>query len=172
MKSSIDHESLALLSPYELFCLRKLINHELDNPGKIEDISNSLHIGQIVDYFNSKHNNMLSAIIIEKKAEKLLVENMSDHKRWWTKYYTLNLDGIQIVKSVKKTLDRSSVGIGDLVGFRYKDSQISGIVTKLNKKTVKVLTGDKLTWTVGDGHLFAVVDVNVVDTRGMVLIDV
>lgn len=169
MKPTINHESLALFSPYELFRLKSLITHELESSSKMEDIMNSLHIGQVVEYFNSKYNNMVSAMIIEKKAEKLLVENVSDHKRWWTKYYTLNLDGIQIVKSVKKTLDRGSVGIGDLVGFKHNGSQISGVITKLNPKRVKLVTKDNHVWNVCYGFLFAIVDV--VDTSGMTLID-
>ena len=56
------------------------------------------------------------------------------------------------------------VSIGDIVGFEHNGSRIIGTVTKLNSKTVRLVTASQQKWNVYYESLFHVVDMsNVID---------
>ncbi len=154
---------LANASVYDLYCLNKRISHVLDDESRIQQIKQSLQVGQSIQYFNSKVNNLVTAIIIEKQIKRILVEHTDDHKQWWTHYYAINLNGSQLIQVVKPqcgVLSKNSVSIGDVVGFEHNGNRIIGKVMKLNPKTVKLVTNAGMRWTVYYEHLFAVIDAN------------
>ena len=75
-----------------------MISNELDNPQRIEQIKASILVGQAIEYYDADGNRLIPAIIIEKQLKKVLVENQTDHKRWWIRYFMLNLNGEELVK--------------------------------------------------------------------------
>lgn len=136
-------------SLYDLYRFRSMISNELDNPQRIEQIKASILVGQTIEYFDADGNRLIPAIIIEKQLKKVLVENQVDHKRWWIRYFMLNLNGEELVKpSPMGKLDKHMVGIGDIVGFEHNGSRIIGTVTKLNPKTVRLVTASQQKWNV------------------------
>lgn len=146
-------------SLYDLYRFRSIISNELDNPQRIEQIKSSITIGQTIEYFEADGNRLIPAVIIEKQLKKVLVENLTDHKKWWIRYFMLNLSGEQLVKpSPTGKLDRHTVSVGGIVGFEHNGSKIIGIVTKLNRKTVNLVTASHQNWNVYYGSLFHVVD--------------
>ncbi len=160
---------LANASVYDLYCINKRINLLLDDESRIQQIKQSLQVGQLVIYFNSKLHNLISATIIEKQIKRVLVEHTSDHKQWWTYYYAINLNTTQLVPPIVKPqcgiLSRGSMSIGDTVGFEHKSDRIIGTVTKLNPKTVELVTSSGTRWNVYYKYLFAVIDadLNIID---------
>ena len=152
-------------SLYDLYRFQSIISNELNNPGRIEHIKASITIGQNVEYFEADGNRLIPAIIVEKQLKKVLVENLTDHKRWWIRYFMLNLSGEQLVKpSPTGKLDKHTVSVGDIVGFEHNGNKIIGTVTKLNPKTVNLVTASNQKWNVYYGSLF-----HVVDTRNVII---
>ena len=73
----------------------------------------------------------------------------------------LNLDKEQLVKPIQTgKLDKHSTSIGDIVGFEHNGHKIIGTVTKLNPKTVNLVTASNQKWNVYYNSLFHVVDTN------------
>ena len=154
---------LANASVYDLYCINRRISLILDDESRIQQIKQSLQVGQLIKYFNSKINNLVTATIIEKQIKRVLLENTHDHKRWWTHYYAINLNNTQLAPIIKPqcgTLSRSNISIGDIVGFEHKGEKIIGKVTKLNPKAIKLSTSAGMKWNVYYEYLFAVMDAN------------
>ena len=152
---------LAHASVYDLSCLNRRISLVLDDESRIQQIKQSLQIGQSIRYFNSRVNNLVTATIVEKQIKRVLVEHADDNKRWWTRYYSINLNNTQLAPILKPqcmVLSRSNVSIGDMVGFEHNGNRIIGKVMKLNPKTVKLVTNTGMRWNVYYEHLFTVID--------------
>ena len=160
---------LANASVYDLYCINKRISLLLVDESRIQPIKQSLQVGQIITYFNSKLHKLITATVIEKQIKRVLIEHTSDHKRWWTHYYAINLNYTQLVPPIVKpqcgVLSRSNMSIGDTVGFEHKGDRIIGTVTKLNPKTVELITSASIRWNVHYKYLFAVIDadLNIID---------
>lgn len=159
---------LANASVYDLYCLNKKISRVLDDESRIQQIKQSLKVGQSIQYFNSRINNLVNAIIVEKQIKRVLVEDIDSHSRWWTRYYSINLNNTQLTPIMKAqcgALSKDNVSIGDIVGFEHNDNKIIGKVMKLNPKTVKLVTTAGMIWNVYYEHLFAIIDAdqNIID---------
>lgn len=160
---------LANASVYDLYCINKRISLLLDDESRIQQIKQSLQAGQLITYFNSKLHNLISATIIEKQIKRVLVEHTSDHTRWWTHYYAINLNDTHLVPPIVKqqcgVLSKGNMSIGDTVGFEHKGDRIIGTVIKLNPKTVELITSSAQRWNVYYKSLFAVIDaeLNIID---------
>ena len=93
--------ALQQASLYDLCRFSSIISNELDNPHRIEKIKASISVGQAIEYYEPNTNRLIQAIIIEKQLKKVLVGNIADHKKWWIRYYMLNLNNEQIVKPIQ-----------------------------------------------------------------------
>ena len=148
-------------SIYDLFRLQASITHELSNQKRLDKIKHSISIGQTIQYFNSKFNNVISAVVIEKYKDTLLVEHVDHNGRWEIRYYAININDNNLLhceRSNHNKLNKGNVAIGDLLGFKHHDKQIVGHVVKINPKTVKLITNEKHTWNVYYGHLYHITD--------------
>lgn len=159
---------LANAGVYDLYCINRRIRLILDDESRIQQIKQSLQVGQSITYFNSNLNNIVIATVIEKQIKRILVENIDDHQQWWTHYYAINLNNAQLASIVKPqcgSLSRSNISIGDTVGFEHNGDKIIGKVTKLNPKAVKLTTSTGIRWNVHYEYLFAVIDAeqNIID---------
>lgn len=159
---------LANASVYDLYCLNERISHVLDDESRIQQIKQSLQVGQSIQYFNSRVNNLVAAIIVEKQIKRVLVEDTDSHKRWWTRYYSINLNNAQLTPIIKPqcgALSKGNVSIGDMIWFEHNGNKIIGKVMKLNPKTVKVVTNAGMRWNVYYEHLFTIIDAdqNIID---------
>lgn len=158
--------SLSTASIYDLYRLKVLISHEIENSARMEQIKHSIQIGQTIEYFNGRLNNLITAAVIEKRSKCVLIRNLTDGKQWTTPYYAINIGGNPFIKPNLNTLNKSNVSIGDIVGFLHNGSKIVGSVKKTNPKTVTLVTNQNETWHVYYSNLFPVMDVyNVIDVE-------
>lgn len=160
--------SVSTISIYDLYRLKVIIHHEIENPTRVEQVKHAIQVGQTVDYFNGRLNNMVTAIIVEKKRTSVIIRHINDGKEWTVPYYAINIAGNPFVKPNLNTLNKTNVSIGDIVGFLHNGSKVIGAVKKINPKTVTLITNENKTWYVYYGHLFPVMDIqpkNVIDVE-------
>ncbi|MBI5555555.1 MAG: hypothetical protein HY920_06885 [Elusimicrobia bacterium] len=67
----------------------------------------------------------------------------------------LIVERLKLIAQAKSTQHMARFNIGDRVGFRTHDGKKTGIVTRLNKKTVSIKTDDGADWNVSPVHLTA-----------------
>jgi hypothetical protein len=68
----------------------------------------------------------------------------------------LIIERLKILHQVKSAIQMSKFNIGDRVSFQGSSGEIKrGIIHRLNKKTVSVITEDKQQWNVAPGLLRA-----------------
>ncbi|CCE25585.1 MULTISPECIES: hypothetical protein [Methylotuvimicrobium] len=147
-------------SPFDLYRLNVAIRRMLDDPKRISAIKRELRIGQEVEYFDAVHNAPIKAILLECNKTKVLVQNLTDGKRWKLPYFWLNIEQADTaINNSKGTgLQRHEVGIGEILGFlnTRENVEMYGKVIRLNPKTVTLQckTGR---WKVSYSLLFKVI---------------
>ena len=67
LDSNMIESLLANASVYDLFCINKRMSLILEDDLRIQQIKQSLQIGQLITYFNSRLNRIVSATVIEKQ---------------------------------------------------------------------------------------------------------
>ncbi|HIJ22477.1 MAG: hypothetical protein HON68_12270 [Gammaproteobacteria bacterium] len=160
MDYNLLNEAIQDASPFDLFRLRILIDHLLDDPQTILRVRNQLRPGMVTSFFDPDKNCMVDVTITVVKRTHVLATELESGKRWNLPIYMLNLE--QVVTEVAPTttgvLDRNSLSVGDPVGFRGRDGTlIYGEVVKLNPKRAKIRTPDVI-WNVYYRSLFPVID--------------
>ncbi len=163
MSSVIGYEKIkAFLSEATLFELSRfyeILGNELHNPERVAVVRNQFKEGDIIEYFNGKVNRVLSAVVLQKAQTGVLVKNCADGRDWKIGYHRVKLNGRDFVFSQKQgQLDRNSLAIGDRVGFDYEGRQVTGIIERLNGKTVSLRTAENKKWRVAYAYLYSVID--------------
>jgi hypothetical protein len=157
-------DELRAASPFDLFRLHADINLEMENPERIEQVRRRLRPGMKIRYFDEAQNRLVEATIPELRRTRLLVENLGDGKPWLIPFYAVNIDEVEtdLRTALGHTaLDRSSLKVGDQIGFRDRQNQDKyGQVIALNQKTATILTSDHQKWRVAYQFLFPVIDSN------------
>lgn len=156
-------ESLKQVSLFELFKIKHFINKILDDPIKLQEIRNTLHLKQEVKYFDTSLNCEITAIIEKINKSTVFARNINDGKYWTIPFYMLNVTGIQSeLKNPNGKVDRLTLKVGESVGFvnHIDNEEFYGIVVRLNQKTatVKLSTGEF--WRVYYKSLFYVMNSN------------
>jgi len=155
-------------SMFDLWRLSCVINNLLDDPQKLEPLKKHLQEGQAISYFDSTANCLVEATIIQIKKKRVLVRNKHDGHQWNIPFYMVNLAGVDtnIKPQSTKKLDRQSLQVGCLVGWRSKDGRDHyGKIIKLNPKLAKIINTEGEVWRVHYSLLFAVMD-SVTDNGG------
>jgi hypothetical protein len=152
-------------SLFDLYRLNVAIRHEMENPERIEKLRLSFKKGDIVSYFNTKSNTLQQAKVLQKNIKFVLVENLQDHKRWNVRYFALNLEQVKvdIQNAHGEKLSKNTLKVGDIVGFNEDDKTVAGVITKLNPKTVSIVTIDHRQWRVYYSSLYRVIDADIVN---------
>ncbi|MDD2759114.1 MAG: hypothetical protein PHH11_02345 [Methylomonas sp.] len=147
-------------SAFDLYRLNVAIQYMLDDPRRILGIKRVLRIGQEIEYFDETHNTPIKAILLECNKTKVLVQNLTDGKRWKLPYYWLNIEQADtVINNSKGTgLQRHEVGIGEVLGFMNSRENVEmyGKVIRLNPKTV-TLQCKTARWKVPYRLLFKVI---------------
>lgn len=154
-------EEMKRASLFDLHRLQVAINHQLENPQRIDKIRRNLKPGQVVSYFDSGENRSVEAEIIKLKRTRLLVENIHDKQRWNIPFYWINLDRVDtdIVLPTRRGVEKSQLKVGDMVGFQDKqNNDVYGEVIRLNPKTATIVTNTNAKWRVGYGFLYLVIE--------------
>lgn len=160
MNFSTVLDALNQASAFELHRLRVAIQRKLDDPHWTNAIRSRLHVGQEIEYFGGAENTIRRARIDELRRKQAAVTDLADGRRWLIDYVTVNVDGIdvQVREQVAKGLGRNEVAVGDTLGFIDREGrERSGVVRRLNDKTVSLQVGDQQ-WRVAYQLLHRVVD--------------
>ncbi len=153
-------EELRQASPFDLFRLRVLIGNLLSDKERIKAVRRQLRPGMVCSYFDTDTNRLVDVTITRVKQSNVDVTEVESRKRWDLPIYMLNLEQVpvEVAPASKGTLDRNSLSVGDVVGFRGRDGEnLYGEVVKLNPKRVKVRTPDGI-WLVYYRSLVPVID--------------
>jgi hypothetical protein len=151
-------------SLFDLFRLHAAINLQLEDPERIDQVRRRLRPGMKIRYFDEAQNRLVEAAILELRRTRLLVKNLGDGKPWLIPFYAVNIDEVETdLRSAlgHNVLDRSSLKVGDQIGFRDRQNQDKyGQVIALNQKTATILTTDNQKWRVAYQFLFPVIESN------------
>jgi len=153
--------ALKTASLFDLFRLGIAISHELENPDRIKAARLAFKVGDTVSFFDEKENGLRSGVVIEKNIKYVCLRDEKDPYRIWkVPYCFLNLGNVNtdIHCQHREKLSKNHLKIGDCVGFNKDGRQISGVVTRLNYKTVSLITADGHRWRAGYGCLYKIID--------------
>ncbi len=97
-------------SAFELFRMRAAINRVLDQPQWAEAIRSRLHVGQLIEYFDSQGNTSCKAKhrMNRKRALASATASMLD-------YAAINIDGERQIEHRAARPQRG--GLGEIVGY-------------------------------------------------------
>ena len=155
-------KELEKASLFELARLATAIHQELNDPQRIEQIRNSLIVGQNITWFNSRTNTLVEGVITKFNNINCEVKNRVDGVLWNVAYCHINRDNQEIEINMKRKtgLKKSELHIGEIVMFLdKKNNPLYGKVTKLNPKTVGInVSGSE--WKVSYSFLNKVKDID------------
>lgn len=148
-------------SLFDLFRLAMAISNELENPARIKAARESFRVGDTVSFFDERTNALQSGVVIEKNIKYVsLQDERNSYHIWKLPYCYLNLANvdIDIHSQPREKLSKNNLRIGDCVGFNNDGEQIAGVVTRLNFKTVSLVTANRRRWRVGYENLYKIID--------------
>lgn len=160
-------QSLQQASSFDLYRLKVAISLQLESSERIRSIRDQLFVGQEIEIFNESENKAEMAVIRKFNPTTVAITVQADQSRWRVPYYWVNLEGadVRLKNTAKKGIERSTLSIGDVVGFRSRQGhEIYGEIIRLNPKTVTVRT-EQAEWRASYGLLFPVIDSAVINGK-------
>ena len=154
--NELEHASL-----FDLYRLRVAISKELDNPDKIRDLKRMLRIDMELSYFDYVKNKLVKTRVLELGRKRVLVLDLEQQKKFFMPYYMLNVDNIDTsIYEKTDNLTANNLSVGDCVGFRSsRDGRdIAGVIERLNRKTVSLITSSGSKWLVDYSYLHRIHD--------------
>lgn len=160
-------EELENASLFDLYRLYHILSDEIENPKRIRTVKNSLRKGQVVSFYNAKHNKLDDAEIIEMNKINCVIRDLSNDSLWTTPYAAINLDSVDVTINTnqKYGFKKHQIAIGEVLTFLDKENeQRYGKVIRLNQKSVTLLVDD-VKWRVSYSLLGKSTDIdgNVID---------
>jgi hypothetical protein len=153
-------------SVFEIYRLSAAIQNELENPQRLAKVNHKIKEGDFIEYFDSKTNTLIKAIVVQKALKKVVVQHVDDGRRWQIPLYWLKIDSREFVfEQATRGLSKNAVKVGDFVGFYHQNfgEHIAGRVERLNQKTVSLLTPGKR-WRVSYQLLYPIIDGEQIET--------
>lgn len=153
--------SLQKASDLDLLRLSTAIGHLLRNPARILAIRRHLHLGQEVDFWNTRDQRMQRGRIIAFKPDQLVVQTETPRLNWTILYAAISIDPAAMPPQPppERRPTRADFARGDNVSFEPQDMIARfGIIIRLNQKTATIATEDGMEWRVGYGVLRRVVN--------------
>lgn len=166
--------SLKAASLFDLYRLDVAINNELENPSRIMRVKQKLRLGMKVSFFCDHENRLILVTLLELKQKNVVVRDEIAQKCYRLPYYMLNIDqaNTTITPSQPTQLTMNHLNIGEHVGFNKDGMEFTGIIKRLNQKTVTLDTEDGRTWRVAYTYLFRVTDGDFHEKDRMRIIDI
>jgi exopolyphosphatase/pppGpp-phosphohydrolase len=118
-------------------------------------------VGDTVSFFDETANRVRSGVVVEKNLKYVSLQDGKDAYHFLkVPYCVLNLENVNtdIGCSRQEKLSKNNLRTGDCVGFNKDGEQITGTITRLNFKTVSLVTADQRRWRVGYAHLYKIID--------------
>ncbi len=159
MNYSETINSINNASAFDLYRLRVAITQMLDDPERIRKVRENLRVGDAIEYFESKTNQVHKAKLLKLQRTRALVEDIADNKRWEIPIFWINVHAVdtQITEKQKRGLGRNEISVGEHVGFVDNEGfEHYGVVVRLNQNTV-TLNCDGRKWRVAYCYLFKVI---------------
>lgn len=149
-------------SIFELWRLNCAMWKMIKDPVSLEKVRRQLKLGLRVSYFDDEANQLIDAIIIEVKRNKVKVQEIASGKIWTMPFHMLNLDKVDTAidhQHKSGHLNRNNLKLGDHVGWINKSGEdFFGVVIKLNPKMAKIQLSSGAVWSVAYCLLFQVVE--------------
>jgi len=156
-------QELENASLFDLYRMSSAINDELANSQRIDEIKQSLRVGQEVTWFDDETHRLERAVIEKCAPSRCEVKNLSDGKRWRVLYASINLNEVDatINSNQKFGVKKSALRVGDFISFLDNENKLQfAKVTKLNPKTVGVVTMGNVKWRVYYENLSKITDID------------
>lgn len=151
-------------SLFDLYRLKVAIGNELENSERLDKIKAAINIGDVLFYFGHKDNKLEQVKVIQKNIKYAIVEKIEDGKRWRIAYYLFNLGNVDTeIHTNNVKLSKNTLKVGDFVGFNNNSTTIAGMIIKLNRTRVKLVTPSNQRWNVYYEHLFRIIDVDIIN---------
>lgn len=98
--------------------------------------------------------------MIHKHIKYVSIIDAEDKRRWKIAYFLLNLGNVNtdIHASHQEKLSKNNLKVGDYVGFNHDGEQIVGVITRLNHKTVSLITTNQRRWRASYSCLYKIID--------------
>jgi hypothetical protein len=165
MSDVVEYDQLVAFlkqaSVFEIYRLSAAIQNELEDPKRLAKVNHKIREGELVEYYDSKTNTFIKAIVTQKGLKNVIVQNVDDGNRWQIPLYWLKIDSREFVfERASRGLNKNAVKVGDFVGFYHEKymEDITGSVERLNPKTVSLVTPAAKRWRVPYQLLYPVID--------------
>lgn len=159
-------EALNKATSLELYQLAALIERLMTDPRRIVAIRKDLHLGQIVRFYEARHDRLLQGRIVDMRDTSLTVQATEYRGEWKLPYAAIEPPepGAEAPAAAPPSQavprpTRADFRRGDKVSFTDRHMQVHvGVIVRCNPKTASVDTGAEA-WTVPYGGLRHVLDV-------------
>ncbi|WP_345944708.1 hypothetical protein [Variovorax sp. dw_954] len=152
----------------ELFQLSMLVERLLTDPRRIVAIRRLLHLGQVVRFYDWKHDQMRTARIVQTKDTQVLLQETETRVQWTLPYAAIEppAPGQDIEAAPPPPQPqparplRADFKRGDKVSFvdRHLHARV-GVITRVNQRTASVECEDASSWRVPFHMLRHVMDI-------------
>lgn len=150
----------------ELYQLAALVDRLVTDPRRIVAIRKLLHLGQVVRFYDARHDTMRVGRVVEMRDAQLTLHGVDVRYEWKVPYAAIEPPehGVKpepapppAASAPKPT--RADFSRGDKVSFTDRHLQVHvGIITRCNPKTASV-DADGAAWSVPYGGLRRVLDI-------------
>ena len=159
-------EALNHATSLELYQMAALVERLMTEPRRIVAIRKELHLGQVVRFYDARHDKMRLGQVVEMRDAQLTLHGTEVHGQWRLPYAAIEppQPGVKpepaapAAPSTPK-LTRADFRRGDKVSFTDRHLQVHvGVITRCNPKTASV-DSDGEAWSVPYRGLRQVLDV-------------
>jgi hypothetical protein len=164
-------EALGRASSLELFHLNTLIERMLADPRRIIAVRVNMHLGQTVRFLDWRDGQMRNAKVTAMNDTQVTLFEEGPRREWKLPYVAVEppppsgvhvhpLQPPQMAVPQQPAPGRNDFRSGDKVSFddRYLQAQV-GTITRINKQTATIDTGDGKSWRVSFQLLRHVLDI-------------
>jgi len=145
-------DSLRQAPSAELYRLYLAIGKMLDDPRRILEVRQRLHLGMAVNYIGDNPlGPPAKGTVVELRQTQAVIQDSVTRRRWGVLYAAIipetASDPLHVEAAPRPRTQREEFFIGDTVGFTDKHlSERIGVIVRLNAKTASVAVNDT------DGH--------------------
>lgn len=159
-------EALNHATSLELYQMAALVERLMTDPRRIVAIRKDMHLGQVVRFYDARHDKMRLGQVVEMRDTQLTLHGTEVHGQWRLPYAAIEppQPGVKpepaapAAPSTPK-LTRADFRRGEKVSFTDRHLQVHvGVITRCNLKTASV-DSDGEAWSVPYRGLRQVLDV-------------
>lgn len=168
MQDAVLIESLNRATSLQLYQLAALVERLITDPRRIVAIRKDLHLGQVVRFYDARHDVMRVGRVVEMRDMHVTLQGTEVRGEWKLPYAAIEppVPGVKPQSASRAAPPappkptRADFQRGEKVSFTDRHLQTHvGIITRCNPKTASVDTGDGTSWSVPYGALRRVLDV-------------